>query len=103
MGWLKVAEAAEVPQGRGKMVRPGKFELALFQIDGVFYCIDNRCPHMDGPLAEGDLEGDTVYCPWHFWPINVKSGALNFDPTLCVSTYPAKAEDGAVWIDIDLD
>lgn len=100
MAWVKVAEAADVPQGRGKMVRLGALELALFRIEEQILCIDNRCPHMDGPLAEGDIEGDMVYCPWHFWPIQIRTGSVNFDTSICVATYPCKTEDGAVFIDL---
>src|SRR5215475_4749181 len=76
MGFVKVAEAAEVLPGTGRVVRAGGRELALFHIEGAFYCIDNDCPHREGPLGEGELEGDTVICPWHAWEISVKTGEV---------------------------
>ena len=73
--------------------------MALYNIDGEFHCTDNSCPHADGPLAEGDVEGEIVYCPWHYWGIHIKSGAVTDIVGLSVKTFPCKIEDGFVWIE----
>ncbi|HLJ53781.1 MAG TPA: Rieske 2Fe-2S domain-containing protein [Chthonomonadaceae bacterium] len=100
MAWTRVAAAADLKPGLGTAVIAGGHELALFLVEGRLYCIENRCPHMDGPLSEGDVEGDIVYCPWHYWPINIRTGALTFDDSACAPTYPCKVEDGGVLVDI---
>ena len=84
MAFVKVAELGDVKPGTGRVVRAGGKELALFLVDGAFYCIDNDCPHREGPLGEGDLEGDTVICPWH---------AYEYDP--CTGSPPAGFSDAA--------
>jgi nitrite reductase (NADH) small subunit len=48
--------------------------VALFNVDGRFYALDGICPHQGGPLAQGQLCGDTITCPWHGWQFNVTSG-----------------------------
>jgi len=49
------------------VVEPAAARLAVFNVDGVYYAIDNTCSHRGGPLGEGDLEGTVVACPWHAW------------------------------------
>ena len=86
--------------GRGMTVEAGGRELALFNVDGEFYCIDNECPHRGGPLGEGWLEEDAVYCPWHAWSINVRTGEMLYGFGDGVATYPCRVEAGAVLIEI---
>jgi NAD(P)H-dependent nitrite reductase small subunit len=100
MGFVKVAEASDLAPGSGMVVEAGNRELALFNVDGAFYCLDNLCPHRDGPLGEGDLEDDLVMCPWHAWQINVRTGEVLYNSQICVRTYPCKVEDGAVFVEV---
>lgn len=100
MAWVKAAGVAELKPGMGKTVAVNGRELALFLVDGQFYCIDNVCPHMAGPLADGDLEGEIVYCPWHYWPVNVRTGEVTYDPGLCAATFACKVEEGVVFVDV---
>jgi nitrite reductase/ring-hydroxylating ferredoxin subunit len=66
--------------------------LALFNIDGTFYAIDNTCLHRGGPLGEGEVEGDEVSCPWHGWQYNVKTGVCVNNPAAKVATYQVKVD-----------
>ena len=58
--FVKVATVSDVPVGQGKCVQVDGREIALFNLDGKFYAIDNVCPHRGGPLSEGTLEGAEV-------------------------------------------
>lgn len=100
MAFVKVAETTELAPGNGKVVEAEGHELALFNIGGAFYCIENSCPHLDGPLGEGDLDGEIVFCPWHCWGFNVRTGEGHYGGGACVRTFPCKEEDGAVWVEI---
>src|SRR5579871_4010641 len=100
MAWVKVAEVAELPPGEGKVVEAGRQELALFNVDGTFYCIDNSCPHREGPLGEGWLEGEVVTCPWHAWQFNVRTGEETYNSGLCVRRFPCKVEEGTVLVEL---
>jgi nitrite reductase (NADH) small subunit len=73
---VKVARVDELPAGTGKVVQAGTTELALFNVGGTFYALDNRCTHMGGPLGEGELEGTQVTCPWHGSIFDITSGAV---------------------------
>lgn len=100
MALVKVAESTELKPGSGMVVEAAGRELALFNVEGEFYCIDNTCPHMEGPLGEGDLDGDTVMCPWHAWSFNVKTGEGLYGLGVCIRSFRCKVEEGAVLVEI---
>jgi len=72
--YVKVASVSQVAPGSGIVASVNDKEVAVFNVDGTFYAIDNVCKHRGGPLGEGELDGDTVTCPWHGWQYNVKTG-----------------------------
>jgi len=76
----KVAAAAEVAPGQAKLVMAGEKKLALFNVDGAYYAIDDTCPHRDRPLSQGPVEGGTVTCPWHGSKFDIKSGSVLAGP-----------------------
>lgn len=100
MGFVKVADAEKLEAGAGMVVMAGGKELALFNVNGTFYCIDNLCPHHDGPLGEGELYGEAVMCPYHAWQFNVRTGEGLYGCRANVRTYECKLEEGAVLVDV---
>ncbi len=83
-----VAQIADVPPGTGRTVEVKGVWIALFNIEGTFYAIDNACPHAGGPLGEGKIrEGGVVECPWHGWRFNIATGQRvgnpNFEAPCC--------------------
>jgi len=97
---VKVASVGEVETGQGRVVEANGKTLALFNVDGVFYAMDNACAHRGGPLGEGDLDGTIVTCPWHAWRWDVKSGANVNNPALRVACFPVVVENGAVFVEL---
>jgi 3-phenylpropionate/trans-cinnamate dioxygenase ferredoxin component len=71
---IRAASTITVPEGRMKLVNVGGREVLIVHVDGAYYALNNRCPHMGGSLAEGTLEGDIVTCPRHGSQYNVKTG-----------------------------
>ena len=96
----KVARGDDVVEGRGCIVEVDELKIALFRREGTVYAIRNRCPHMGGDLGEGTLEGDVVHCPWHGWPINVKTGEHPQTPMVAVRTFVVKEEGGDVYVEV---
>jgi nitrite reductase/ring-hydroxylating ferredoxin subunit len=78
--FVKVASTDEIAPGSAKQVEINGKTIALFNLDGNYYAIDNTCTHRGGPLAEGFVEGESVTCPWHGAQFNVKSGAVEASP-----------------------
>lgn len=101
MAMVKVARVDEVPPGGGKVVKAGDKVLALFNLGGTFYALDNRCTHVGGPLGEGDVEGTQVTCPWHGSVFDIKTGAVVHPPARRpVATFPVKVEKNEVLVDL---
>jgi nitrite reductase/ring-hydroxylating ferredoxin subunit len=80
MALTTVAKVGEIPSGGAKQVTVGNKTLALFNVAGAFYAIDNECPHRNAPLAEGQLQGLELECPWHGARFNITSGAVLCPP-----------------------
>ena len=72
--FIKVASISELELGSCKTVEVQGKVIALFNVGGRIYALDNTCLHQGGPLGEGRLEGEVVTCPWHMWEFNVRTG-----------------------------
>jgi nitrite reductase (NADH) small subunit len=90
--FIKVASLDELGIGGVMTVEVGGKAVAIFNVNGTIYALDNTCLHQGGPLGEGMLEGDVVTCPWHMWQYNVRTGEKVGTPSLKVATYPVKIE-----------
>jgi nitrite reductase (NADH) small subunit len=97
---VRVAGAGEVKPGEARVVEAEGRTIALFNVDGRYYAIDNTCPHRGGPLGEGDLDGAVVSCPWHAWRWNVTTGANTNNPAVTVACYAVSEDAGAVFVDL---
>lgn len=71
-----VLKTSDVAPGEMKLVDLDGTEVVVANVDGAFCAFGNLCPHEDGPLVEGELDGDIVTCPWHFTEFNVRSGEV---------------------------
>ena len=76
MSFVDVTTTNEIPEGEAKAYVVGDREIALFNVAGSYYAIENACPHQGGPLAEGFIEDTTVTCPWHAWCFDVTTGKM---------------------------
>jgi nitrite reductase (NADH) small subunit len=92
--------AGDVPEGEGRLVEAGGRSLAVFNLEGRYYAIDNTCPHRGGPLADGDLDGRVVTCPWHAWRWDVTTGANVNNPAVRVACYPVRIEGAEIVVDV---
>lgn len=101
MPWHRIATVDDCPPGQGLEAVVGEQIVALFNVDGEFFAIDGVCPHQGGPLAQGELTGCLVTCPWHGWQFDVKTGQYQLSKTLRQTCFPVKIEDRAVWVKVD--
>ena len=96
--FVKVAEVSEVVPGSVKQVTANGKTIALCNVGGQFYALDNVCVHRGGPLAEGYLDGEKLECPWHAWQYDVHTGAMTVNPDARVPTYEVKVEGSDVLV-----
>jgi len=96
--FVRVASKGDIPVGEGRMFELNGKQVAVFNVGGQFHAIDNVCVHQGGPLAEGELDGCVVTCPWHGWTYDVTSGHSPDDPDSCVQRFEVKVEAGEVLV-----
>ena len=99
--FVPVADVDEVPSDQGLTVAVGQREIGIFKIDGRIWAIDNVCPHAGGPLAEGQLKGSVIQCPWHAWTFEVTTGVCTFHGDLKADCFEVRLQEGQVWIRLD--
>lgn len=102
--WIRITSASDIPVREGRALRLGTREIAVFNLDGRFVAVDNRCPHGGGPLADGIVGGASVTCPMHNWRICLESGVVtkpcdNAAPAL--RTYPVRVEEGVILLGLN--
>lgn len=74
MAFIKIAEVNMLKPGEKKSFSLNNKTVMLANVDGTFYALDNKCPHMGGALSGGDLEGATLACPRHGAKFDVRTG-----------------------------
>lgn len=96
--FVEVARVDEVPLGKSTLVKVADKDVALFNVGGIIYAIDDHCAHAGASLASGLLEGKVVKCRAHGWRYDVTTGNLMTVPDYGVASYPTKVEDGKVFV-----
>jgi 3-phenylpropionate/trans-cinnamate dioxygenase ferredoxin subunit len=100
---LVVCPVEELPPGEVKIVHAGEISVGVYNVDGEYYAIEDRCSHDDGPLAEGDWEPEeyVAICPRHGSRFDIRTGRpLTLPAYLPVETFPVKVEDGVVKVSV---
>jgi nitrite reductase/ring-hydroxylating ferredoxin subunit len=107
-----VASVDEIPPGERKILEVAGRSIGVFNVDGDYFALRNRCPHQGGALCDGKLWGvlkadvpgtfeysprkEILTCPWHGWEFHVRTGQSWCDPRrLRVRSYQVSVENGA--------
>jgi nitrite reductase/ring-hydroxylating ferredoxin subunit len=99
--FVTVAAIDELGSGGAKQVQVDGKTLALFNLAGTYYAIDDTCPHRGGPLSEGAIEGEQVTCPWHGSVFQITSGEVITPPAQTgVARYTVRVTDTNVEVEI---
>jgi 3-phenylpropionate/trans-cinnamate dioxygenase ferredoxin subunit len=97
--WLDAGRIDEIPAGRVKLVEEGDLRIAVCNVDGEYYAIEDVCTHDGGPLDQGQLEGDEIECPRHGARFNVRTGeATQMPAVMPVQTFPVKIEGDRIFV-----
>ena len=98
----RVAAVSDLPEGEVRVVECGGRSLALSNIDGELFAIDNVCTHDGGPLGEGRLRHGRVICPRHGAAFDARSGrALTLPAVRGVAAYPVSVEGDEAYVECD--
>ena len=101
MALRKVARCADIPPEEARSYECDGKTIAIFNVEGKHYALDGVCPHREGPLGEGLLEGKIVTCPWHGWRFDVTTGQSPEMPAAKVRQYVIAVAGEDLWVEID--
>lgn len=101
--WVKVAAVGDLAPGQKKQVDLDGLAVAIFNVEGTYYAIEDICTHDGAPLAGGRFTGHQIACPRHGARFDVCTGkALTMPAVVPVDTYPVKVEGNDILVEVDL-
>ncbi len=108
MEYVKALDTAALPAGKMAQVTVAGHTLMLANVDGTYYALADKCPHLGGSLSHGTLEGSVVRCPNHGSKYDVKTGQNVGDAQIAFvkikvknqQTYPVKVDGSSVLVGI---
>ncbi len=104
MARYRVAAVGEIPEGQAIVVDAGERRLAVCNVGGEVYAIDDVCTHDGGPLGEGELFDYEIECPRHGARFDVRTGRVTRMPAVRgVRTYSMEQEDGELYVEVPDD
>ena len=102
--FVTVAKTGDVPPGRVNVYAVNGKSIAVCNVDGTFYAIDDVCTHDGGSLDQGELTGNEIECPRHGALFDVKTGrALTLPAVVPVRSYPVQVNGDHIMVEVDDD
>jgi len=100
--WMNVATVDELTPGNRKIINTPYCEIAVFNLDGDYYAIEDICSHDGGELASGVCEGDQIICPRHGARFCIRNGKALTPPAYeDIQTFSVRVESGVIQVDVD--
>ena len=100
MAFLRAAKKDEILPGTIREFQIDGKTIALANVGGKFYAVNNVCLHRGGPLGQGVMEGKIVTCPWHGWEYDVTTGKVSRNPTVGVDSYAVEIRGEDIFVDV---
>ena len=98
---VKIADANQLPPGKATAAEIDGTRIAVFNVGGSFYALEDTCPHAGGPLSEGLVDGDKVVCPWHDAEFDLNTGDVLAPPAFeGVKSYKVVVEGNDVKLEL---
>jgi nitrite reductase/ring-hydroxylating ferredoxin subunit len=94
--FVEAACLADIPPGTGTCVTVAGKDVALFNVDGTIYAMEDSCLHQGLSLGTSKLEGKVVTCRGHGWRYDVTTGCTLHVKDYGVATYPVKVLNGKI-------
>ena len=100
--WIDVAKVDELTPGNRKIISTDIAEVAVFNLDGELFAVEDVCTHDGGELATGVCEGDQIICPRHGARFCIRNGKALTPPAYeDIETFPVQIDQGVIQIDIE--
>lgn len=100
--WVKLCSAADAPpEGNVMEAEVEGVAVCLARLNGDLAALDNICPHRQGPLGQGWIEGSAVVCPWHAWAFDLRTGMAEPPEQAQVKVFELRAEGDDLLIKLE--
>jgi nitrite reductase/ring-hydroxylating ferredoxin subunit len=97
----QIGVSGDFPEGEGRVVTAARKPIAVFNVDGRLYAVNNICPHLGGPIGAGCIvEGTVVACPYHGMRFDLATGASADEFGHGLETYEIVVEDEKVFVKV---
>jgi nitrite reductase/ring-hydroxylating ferredoxin subunit len=96
----RIGSLADVEAGEAILTEAGGQDVALFMCRGKVIATNGQCPHAEGPLHEGEVEGTILTCPWHGWTFDLETGQCQEDDEIVLERYPVRIEGDDVFVSL---
>lgn len=97
--WIDIAASADFPPGTCRTVDAAGTPIAVFNVGGEYYAIEDRCTHDNGTLSQGQIEGREIVCPRHRARFSLLSGEALCPPAYePIATFTVRIADGMVQV-----
>lgn len=98
---LDLCATDDVSPGEVISVEADDLELAVYNVDGVFFVTDDACTHGPGMLSEGYLDGHVIECDFHNGAFDIRTGEVVAPPCMIpIRTYKVIVENDRVMIEV---
>ncbi len=102
MDKIKVFNKSELGINQSKVVNINEKAVAVFNVEGEFFAINDLCSHADASLSEGEVYDCKVECPLHGAEFDLKTGeALTPPASKAVDCYKVTTDDDSIYIEVD--
>lgn len=93
-----VGRVDDIPENGGLVVEVAGESIAVFGLDDGYYALTNVCPHQGGPLGDGKVEDECVYCPWHGHQFDIRTGEHGQMSQLDCQTYEVEQRGDELFV-----
>jgi len=99
--YLRLCATEDILPGEIKQFDLKEEEILVVNLGDQFYCLGGRCSHAGAPLAEGDLEGEVLTCPWHYSQFKITDGSVLRGPAnVPLRVYKTEIKEGQLFVEL---
>ena len=96
--FIRVSASDALPPGSARAFPVGRYDVAVFHVDGEYFALENACPHQGGPIADGWIEERTVTCPWHAWCFDLQTGKMTLGDFAWIPRFEVRVEGDGIYV-----
>ncbi len=100
---IAIGTLADFPEGGSAVVTINQKDVAVFNVNGKLFAIDDVCMHMGASLSGGFVEDGCVTCPWHYWRFRLADGTWADNPKVKTGSYPVHIVGDEVQLELPLE